>query len=280
MGRYWTKLTSFYDREPQWVATLAGTALLGLLTGIDALLGHTSAFRPLFLLPIWLATRMGGRLSGLGLVLLSTFIGTASEWQMGHAEGETMLSNLVIRFAALTFLMLLIAQIEQAVAKHQRLALRDPLTGLLNRHALKQFAESAFDRALLRQLPMTVVVIDCDGFKQLNDTFGHSAGDQVLTMLAKELEEHTRQTDIVARIGGDEFAVVLQDTTVDEASRIMRRVDDSFVASTISKGYPTGLSIGYATNGHGNNELRAALEVADRSMYQHKLQKRTAASMR
>lgn len=277
MAHKWRYVRELYIGHPQWVAGLVGTALLVALTGVHALLGFAAGFNALYLLPIWLATRMGGRTTGFALVVLCTLVDAIAEWSTGHVPGESLAGDFAIRFVTFTALMLLIAQVEQALERQQRLAMRDPLTGLLNRGALAQFAEHAFNRSLLRHQPVTVAVIDCDGFKQLNDTYGHRAGDHVLTMLARELVDKTRQTDIVARIGGDEFAVVLQNTSLEEARQIMVRVDEAFVASVRRVGYIAGISIGYGTTGEGYNELDSVLELADQSMYQDKNEKKTKA---
>lgn len=273
MAHKWKYLRELHIGHPQWVAGLAGTALLVALTGVHALLAFADGFNTLYLLPIWLATRMGGRKSGFVLVVLCAVVDTSAEWSTGHRPGESLALDLLIRFVTLSALMLLIAQVEQALEKQQRLAMRDPLTGLLNRGALAQFAEHAFSRSLLRHQPVTVALIDCDGFKQLNDTYGHRAGDHVLTVLARELIDHTRQTDIVARIGGDEFAVVLQNTSLEEARQIMVRVDQSFVSAVRRVGYIAGISIGYGTTSDGFSELDSVLELADQSMYQDKKEK-------
>ncbi|HWA82399.1 MAG TPA: GGDEF domain-containing protein [Fimbriimonadaceae bacterium] len=273
MPRDWKSVRELYAGHPQWAAVLSGVLLLACLTGIHALLHFYPGFNALYLLPIWLATRIGGRLSGLTLVVLCTVVGTTVEWLVRHGPSEGLALDLIIRFTTLTGLMLLIAQVEQALEKQQRLAMRDPLTGLLNRKSLEQFGAHVFDRALLRKQPVTVALIDCDYFKKLNDTFGHRAGDEVLTVLARELEVHTRQADIVARIGGDEFAVVLQNTSLEEARQIMRRVDDAFVEAARRAGYPAGISIGYATSVDGSRELGAVLDLADRSMYRRKRRK-------
>lgn len=272
-----SQIKSLYTSHPRLAAVLVGVAMLAGLTLIHGLLGFTSAFRVIYVLPIWISTRMGGRRAGFALVILSTLVGTLSELQFGFGPHETFTSNLLIRFVALGFLMLLIGQVERTLQKNQKMALTDPLTGLLNRYALKEFANNAFDRALLREQPMTVVMIDCDGFKQLNDTYGHKAGDHVLTLLARCIERHTRQTDLVARLGGDEFAVVFQNTGLDEARTIMRRVDEAFVSTVHDAGYEAGLSIGYGERSGQYNELEAVLEVADAAMYKHKQNKKAQA---
>ncbi|HVT10839.1 MAG TPA: GGDEF domain-containing protein [Fimbriimonadaceae bacterium] len=273
MSRNWKDLRELYTGHPQWVAVLSGVFLLVVLTGIHALLHFASGFNALYLLPIWLSTRIGGRLSGLLLVALCTVVGTSAEWLVGHDPKESLALDLAIRFVTLSALMLLIAQVEQALERQHRLAMRDPLTGLLNRKSLEQFGEDVLDRAHLRNQPVTVALLDCDHFKELNDTFGHRAGDEVLNCLARELEIHTRQADIVARIGGDEFAVILQNTTLEEAHRIMRRVDEAFVEAARHAGYAAGISIGYATSMDGSFELAAVLDRADRSMYRRKRRK-------
>lgn len=273
MGRVWQSLTDLYDRHPRWGAALAGSALLVGLTVFYSIPSLAPAVRVLYVLPIWLATRMGGKVAGLVLAVLSSVVGASIEWQLDHGPDEILATNMLVRFAALLILMLLISQVERALSKHQRMALTDPLTGLLNRYALKQFAEPAFNRALLREHPMTVVVIDCDGFKLLNDTHGHKAGDHVLMLLARALEDQTRQTDLVARIGGDEFAVVFQNTHLEEAKHIMERVDHMFTIAARNGGYDAGLSIGYGSASEDCYELECVLDRADRSMYEHKRRK-------
>jgi diguanylate cyclase (GGDEF)-like protein len=277
MRQIWQDLTNLYDRHPRWGAALAGTALLLGLTGVHASLGFTSALRALYVLPIWLATRMGGRISGFALAVFCTVAGIVTDWQIAPYPNEGVVANVVIRFLGFVLLMLLIAQVEQALTKHQRMALTDPLTGLLNRHALREFAQHAFYRAMLRNQPMTVVVIDCDGFKQLNDTYGHKAGDHVLTLLARALESQTRQTDLVARLGGDEFAVVCQNTDIEEAQQIIQRVDESFTRAVMDAGFAASLSIGFGTTNGGHNDLDAVLEEADSAMYEHKHLKKAGA---
>jgi diguanylate cyclase (GGDEF)-like protein len=273
-------LRDLYTYYPQWSAAIAGTLLLMGLTGLHVLIGFPAACQALYVLPIWVATRMGGRSVGFILVSLSTVVTTGTEWLLGHGIGETMGTNFLIRFVTLTTLMLLIDQVERALSKNQRMALRDPLTGLLNRAALKEFAAHSFHQALVLQQPLTVVMIDCDGFKELNDNHGHRVGDQVLMLLARELEEHTRETDLVARMGGDEFAVVLQNTTLSEARHIMSRADEAFVAAVKAAGYSSGLSIGYSATGSGRHDLETVLDLADRSMYRKKRSKKLSAFLK
>src|SRR4051794_29369132 len=123
MRRIWQTLASRYDRHPRWSAILTGSALLAILVVVHALAGFTTAFQALYVLPIWLATRTGGRVSGMALVVLCALTATFTEWQVLHPAEGSMALDLLIRLIALSGIMLLIAQVEFALQKHQRMAM-------------------------------------------------------------------------------------------------------------------------------------------------------------
>ena len=143
----------------------------------------------------------------------------------------------------------------------RRQALHDPLTGLANRVLFEDRLETALRAAERSVDPCGVLLIDLDGFKEINDTRGHAAGDAVLRTVADRMTRVLRAQDTAARIGGDEFAVVLPNTDTDGASRAARR---------IVKALPVGASIGIAVfpdNGVTGEEL---LAHADQAMYRAK----------
>ena len=159
------------------------------------------------------------------------------------------------------------AYVEEAQRVLRNRATRDPLTGLLNR--------AAFDEALQhevagarRETPPALLLLDLDGFKQVNDTLGHLAGDEVLVRVARLLESGVRKSDVVARLGGDEFAVILPRTTVarsrELARRLLARVRAD--ASLADERAPVGFSIGLARlpDPRSGEQLVAA---ADEAMY-------------
>jgi diguanylate cyclase (GGDEF)-like protein len=144
------------------------------------------------------------------------------------------------------------------------LALTDPLTGLLNRRG---FAE------ILGQDPKargTLAVLDGDRFKQVNDSLGHAEGDRLLRTLADRLKDRTRPQDIAARWGGDEFVVFFKDTSVEEAGRILKRIQLSLRLRPIAKldGRPVSFSVGLAPIADSSIEtVEAAVRNADAEMY-------------
>ena len=164
----------------------------------------------------------------------------------------------------------IIRDITQRSAEQEKieyLSFHDQLTGLFNR----RFYEEELARlATQRNLPLTLVIADVNGLKLTNDAFGHSAGDNLLKKLARILKEVCRQDDIVARIGGDEFVMLLPQTNAEEAAGIVRRIsnviqqeDKEFVILSVSFGWATQVSVG--------TELQEIFKQAEDNMYRNKL---------
>ena len=154
---------------------------------------------------------------------------------------------------------------------------RDPLTGLYNRVHLDHKLEKAFERALRERSALSVAYIDVDHFKTFNDTFGHAVGDQILVTVARRLLSGSRQTDTVARYGGEEFIVLLADTGLEDAIKVLERMladmRDTPCLTREGTDYHVTFSAGIATLMDGGpvfNTPAALLEAADHALYQTK----------
>lgn len=153
-------------------------------------------------------------------------------------------------------------------AKLQSLALTDELTGVANRRAMLQAAEEILSAGRM----LSVVMFDLDHFKQINDTYGHLVGDQVLREVAACLKENTRVGDVIARYGGDEFVLLLPDTDEQSARMIGERVLRS-VRSRKNDGVSIGAAWGASS---GINVMVAELiATADRRLYATRNRQRT-----
>jgi diguanylate cyclase (GGDEF)-like protein/PAS domain S-box-containing protein len=165
-----------------------------------------------------------------------------------------------------------------AQRREEHEALHDALTGLPNRRMLTLRLYDAYARACRHSRPLAVLFIDLDGFKPINDSYGHAAGDEVLKAVAVRLIGAVRGTDTVARIGGDEFVVVLQETgTRESVTEVTRRILDS-VAEPVAVGATTVqvlASIGIAHVMEPNLDVAAdeLLDAADLAMYEAKRQR-------
>jgi len=148
------------------------------------------------------------------------------------------------------------------------LSSHDTLTGLYNR---AYFEEEMKRLERSRLFPVSVIMVDVNGLKRTNDTLGHAAGDELLTRTAHVLRSVFRGEDVVARIGGDEFSVLLPGTTHLAAGYAVARVRDALADhNETARGIPLSFSIGYASAEKGE-PLVAALNEADREMYREKL---------
>jgi diguanylate cyclase (GGDEF)-like protein len=169
---------------------------------------------------------------------------------------------------------MILVMLEEQVASNQWLALHDELTGLPNRRLFEERLTHALDRCRRTGTPMALLLLDLDGFKKINDSFGHQAGDQVLREVAHNLRETLHTTDTLARIGGDEF--VLLTTSLADHHAIGHRVDAiqfALARPILLSGRPTSVSasLGTAVYPADGADATALMHIADQRMYALKL---------
>lgn len=170
-----------------------------------------------------------------------------------------------------------LAQQRQQIRALEELTRTDALTGMLNRRGFEEAMTSLLGTAQRYNEEGVICFIDLDGFKQVNDTYGHHAGDQVLCEVAAALSDNVRSNDLVARIGGDEFIVVLSRTTLSNglknARRLQRLLDSMVVTTDMGQAIDTSASIGIHCYGP-DTELRRVMQEADSAMYAEKARRR------
>lgn len=150
-------------------------------------------------------------------------------------------------------------------------AIHDPLTGLFNRRYLDEILPHDLHQVQRRKSPLCVVMLDLDGLKQLNDSFGHGAGDSVLREFGRALHEHLRKSDISCRYGGDEFVLVLPDSTVADTQQRVEQIRIFIKGLQIHYGEqvlePITFSAGIAQTPEHGTTTGELLRAADRAMY-------------
>ncbi|HKR45379.1 MAG TPA: diguanylate cyclase [Paraburkholderia sp.] len=147
----------------------------------------------------------------------------------------------------------------------------DALTGLANRRRFERAAGQAVARARREHAPLSLLALDLDRFKLVNDTYGHTAGDCVLAVVARVLESALREDDVAARVGGEEFAVIVPDATLEHARMVAERIRASIQNTPIAleggRTIAQTVSIGVASYHDGEDDLTATHERADAALY-------------
>jgi diguanylate cyclase (GGDEF)-like protein len=161
--------------------------------------------------------------------------------------------------------------LQQSEERLQALAVRDSLSGLFNRRYMEETLEREISRALREKRCLGVIMADMDGFKLINDSFGHALGDAVLCRVANILARHTRKSDVVCRFGGDEFILILPECALEDAvlrAQSLRRMveEASFLFDSADVGRVT-LSMGVSALPEHGAEAADLLRAADRALY-------------
>lgn len=164
-------------------------------------------------------------------------------------------------------------EIARMIAQKEKESEHDPLTGLYNRKGWDNMAQRITGEADRTGQPISLLLVDIDHFKDLNDTYGHLAGDQALIFIATVLEQNIRPGDVAARLGGDEFGLILKSADLSVAREARKRISNIMAGSLeeMSEGDPLyeknlTISIGVNEKKPGEN-LLASLEKADQDMY-------------
>lgn len=165
-----------------------------------------------------------------------------------------------------------IAELQHELDEASRLMRHDQLTGALNRRGLEETFEKEAARALRRDLPLCIALLDIDNFKRLNDTYGHQTGDDALIHLVKIIQENLRPNDIVARLGGEEFIIIYPESDLEQATaalvRLQRELTKAYFMADEKKLLIT-FSAGVSVWSHGES-METVIGRADDAMYQAK----------
>lgn len=220
----------------------------------------------------WCATRRDAVL----VALLSALLSTAVQLLQGAlvAQASPLMLTLFFRFISMAIVAVLVAEVRALTERYEELSMRDELTSLFNRRALIDRLEIEIARAQRHSTPLALLYADVDLFKGVNDRFGHATGDEFLMRIAEVMELTVRPADIAARMGGDEFVVVLPETDEAGAKALAERLTDQLAG--LEGEYGTGLSIGIAAFPVAPESASVALNAADADMYAIKLAREIA----
>ncbi|HQR04932.1 MAG: GGDEF domain-containing protein [Proteobacteria bacterium] len=255
-------------RYAAWVMFVV-IALFDWLTGAELTMG------PFYLVPLFLV----GMRDGWRATMLMSLLAVAMSIIIGLRYGHRFSSEFFFYFSVFgrlmyyTAFMFLIELLRNAFLIQVKMADRDALTGLLNRRALFRTLDFELARTARGKQPVSLLFVDCDNFKGVNDSQGHAAGDEVLKAVAITLRSELRTIDIVARLGGDEFVIVLPDTTGDAMLTVAQKVQSVLTAAMERDGWPVTFSIGaHSVPASDTRDAESLIAKSDLAMYLAKRQ--------
>ena len=254
------------SRRTSRAAAVCGALVLVIAAG-DVATGADVAFTLLYLVPIALATLSLGRTGGVVIAAVSA--GSSLAIRVSERQASSVLVfawNVAAELAIFLSFTLVLAELAERLRVQTRIANVDALTDLPNRHAAHRALDVAVASARISASPITLAFVDVDDFKRVNDSFGHDRGDEVLAAVARALEGAVRGSDVVARVGGDEFVLLLPEADSTQARQILARVRAALAGVADGPGRVT-CSVGAVTFETPPPSARHAIGAADDLMY-------------
>lgn len=251
--------------------TTAASLLVALVGALDVATGSEIAFSVFYLIPIALVAWFAGRSRAL---LISMF--SAATWFTAEAvDGRSytlpgvLYWNAAVRLAFFVTVSYLLPGL-RALEREKARARVDDLTGAANRRHVLEVAQSELDRCQRYQRPLTIVFIDLDGFKAVNDRSGHKVGDSVLRAVVRQAQSHLRKTDTLGRLGGDEFVVLLPEADEEAARVAVTKLKAALLDEMRQNRWAVTFSIGVLTYRKGQANADDLIARADNLMYEVK----------
>jgi diguanylate cyclase (GGDEF)-like protein len=246
--------------------------LVVILAFIDHITGFELSFSIFYLVPISLASWYHSRVSGIFICIFSSIVWLFVDYSSGHHYSSAAIPiwNAIVRFGFFIWTAYLLSALKTRLQNEQKLARTDQLTGIMNASAFKESAKIYIDLAIRNNHSIALGYIDLDNFKTINDTRGHTEGDQVLKIVAAEMTDSVRTVDLIARLGGDEFAILLPETDYTGAQIVFNKIRERLTQAVKREGWSVGFSIGVAIFKQVPDSTDSAVKVADALMYRVK----------
>lgn len=260
---------------PVWLRFLFAIALVGLVARLDAATGSEISFSVFYLVPVGFAAAFVSRRAGWAVAVLSAAVWGYLDVALGSRYSAAWIPfwNAGVRLAFFLLVNELIGMLGRVQSHLRELSRTDTLTGLANARVFEERAKQVIAAARRSGRPFTIVYVDLDRFKLVNDEYGHSEGDRLLRTFGTLIGEGLRTTDLVARLGGDEFAILMPETGLEEAGDSLRRVVGA-IAGDLEDRWAVGATSGAMTFTEPPADVDSAVHEADTLMYRGKAEGR------
>lgn len=258
--------------EGSWLWAIITIALLGCIGLIHYLLRPAFTLSLTYLIPVGFASWYIGTRYGLFLSVLSVSVWIFIEIASNHPSSPVGTYSLyaVARLSFCVGVTLLLGRFKTALSAERTLSRVDYLTGAVNWRSFYESASMEIERCNRYGCSFTIIYIDIDNFKDLNDRFGHTTGDKVLKTIANTVKMNIREVDILARLGGDEFAILFPETSTKATSTVIKKIKDALEGHKYLKKFSITFSIGVLICDACPPSVDKTITLADSLMYSAK----------
>ena len=244
--------------------------MISLISYIDLITFQRISLYVFYAIPIFIASWFGGLFAALLVSLGSVLAWMIVDFQLRSEELPFDLWNAGLRFCFFLGISYVLSSLKSTLDREKRLSHVDFLTDLPNRRAFLGVANQEREQAIRYKRPLTLAYLDLDNFKQINDISGHDVGDDLLKEIALILKNNIRKSDVVARIGGDEFVLLLPETEFNSGERVLQKLNEELKKRMREKETNISLSIGAVTYTNRFPAVESMIESADHIMYSAK----------
>lgn len=253
---------------------LVGLILTLLIYALDYFSGYEFGLSVVYLAPVFIVSFYTGRYPGIVIAILAGISWTLSNFLAGMPYSHMFIFywNIIGRILLLSIFAIIVHRLQKDFEREKTFARKDFLTNIANAKAFFEITTREIERLRRYKRPLTLAYMDCDNFKLINDSLGHKMGDIFLRETAKIIQEHIRTIDVVARIGGDEFVVLLPETGYEGAQETILRLKNLLLENPYKNNLPITYSIGAVTFAKPPYSVDEMIKKADDLMYQAKKQ--------
>jgi len=265
-------IVDYLNEQPKSRLTALGFILVALVGLLDHLTGPELFVSIFYFIPIFLVTWFTEGRIGIVISIASALTWLIADFTSGAHYSHPAIPywNMSVRLGTFLIIALLLSTLKHTLEHEKELARTDSLTGIANRRYFIELANAEINRAGRYKHPFTIIHLDLDNFKKVNDRFGHSAGDVLLRLVASTIRNNIRATDIVARLGGDEFVILLPETGPEPAGMIASKIQEISLDLMQKNHWPVTLSSGVVTFIQPPSTVDEMLKISDGLMYSAK----------
>ncbi|HUI69288.1 MAG TPA: GGDEF domain-containing protein [Spirochaetia bacterium] len=265
----------------QWhrsTALIVGFCLILIVGGADYATGYELSLSIFYLIPVSLLAWTTGKWSGLAGALLSAGVWTFADAMAGEQFSSLffILWHGATRAGVLGTLAVLFSALRVSIEREKALGRVDHLTGAANTRSFLEILRSELDRFRRYGRPFTLAYIDLDNFKAVNDSYGHNVGDTLLQTVVSVIKSRSRTTDVVGRLGGDEFIVLFPEADQKAAQIVITQIRENILIEMGRRGWPVTVSIGALTCTDWPAGVDELIKQVDDLMYAAKVKGKNA----